>query len=167
VLITLFTDASFSNRYKRGTWAAWFKVDGKTSRFSGTIVAELQQSGDAELAALANGLFAITRTLGPTTGDKIIAQTDSVEAITAVRMLTHSRPYAKDVVTYIDKLRNIHGFTLELRHVKGHKGAQTPRHAVNTWCDGECRRLMGLLIAERQQPKPPGDPICACSSTLL
>jgi hypothetical protein len=30
------------------------------------------------------------------------------------------------------------------RHVHGHKGVVTPRNAVNTWCDSECRELMRL-----------------------
>ena len=161
MLVTLFTDASFSRRYKRGTWAAWFKADGKASRFSGTIVAALEQSGDAELAAFANGLFAVARTLGPVPGDKIIAQMDSVEAITAVQTQDHPRPYAKTVLAYIRNLQQTYGFTLELRHVKGHNGTRTPRHAVNTWCDGECRRLMGLLLAEHQRPKQTGETTCA------
>ena len=36
------------------------------------------------------------------------------------------------------------GITVEFRHVTAHKGVVTPRNAVNSWCDSECRKLMRL-----------------------
>ena len=147
MLITLFTDASFSRRHGRGTWAAWFKANGATFRFSGIIRAQLTQSGDAELAALANGLVCVVRTLAPSANDKIIAQLDSAEAIGAVRFHNHPRPYVQAVLGHIAELRKRCGFALDLRHVKGHRGDDTPRSAVNSWCDKECRRRMGELLA--------------------
>ncbi len=36
------------------------------------------------------------------------------------------------------------GIVVEFRHVTGHMGVATPRNAVNTWCDKECRKLMRL-----------------------
>ena len=83
----------------------------------------------------------------PKKGDKILVQTDSVEAIHALRCGAHVRPIATAAVKHVKALQEAHGFTYILRHVKGHKGAATPRNAVNTWCDRECRRLMGTLLA--------------------
>ena len=47
--------------------------------------------------------------------------------------------------------------TLILRHVKGHEGTKTPRNAVNTWCDKECRIRMGQLIKEQRNDKDTGE----------
>ena len=44
-----------------------------------------------------------------------------------------------------------------------HKGVSTPRNAVNTWCDTECRKLMrlareaalsGLILVNRPEAEP-------------
>lgn len=147
MLITLFTDASFSERLCRGTWAVWFKADGVTYRFSGKIKGTLTQSGDGELSAVANGLHLIVRSLTPPEGSRIIAQTDSQEAISAIQSWGHPRDGANAILLYIRTLLTTHRLRLELRHVKGHKGTITPRNAVNTWCDKECRRQMGELLA--------------------
>ena len=147
MFVTLFTDASFSRRLSRGTWACWFKNEGQTWRYSGILRETIVQSGDGELMAIANGLVAVVKKLEPKKGDKILVQTDSVEAIHALRCGAHVRPIAPAAVKHVKALQEAHGFTYILRHVKGHKGAATPRNAVNTWCDRECRRLMGTLLA--------------------
>jgi serine/threonine-protein kinase RIO1 len=49
------------------------------------------------------------------------------------------------------------GIAVEFRHVSAHKGVVTPRNAVNTWCDKECRRLMRLArdaVSADQQDHP-------------
>ena len=152
MLITLFTDCSFSYRLSRGTWAAWFKVDGKTYRYSGTLREQIAQSAEGELRALANGLHYIKKTLAAPSGTKIIAQMDSVEAINAIRSKAHPRPQAKETVDYILAILTAEHWRLVLRHVKGHQGNATPRSAVNSWCDRECRRLMGELLAATNTP---------------
>ncbi len=146
MLITMFTDSSFNRKLNRATWAAWFKCDGKTLRYSGIVKQSVSQSGDGELAAIANGLKAIKLKLAPPAGSRIIAQTDSVEAIHAIRSGNHIRLYSNQATKYILEIVKTEAWRLDLRHVKGHKGTQTPRNAVNSWCDVECRRLMGQLI---------------------
>jgi ribonuclease HI len=148
MLITMFTDASFSSTLQRGTWAAWAKAEGTTQRFSGVIKRPLKQSGDAEIAAIANGLHCACRALSPPPNSKFIIQTDSAEAICAYRTVSHARPYCQEILAYAQLIASTNQLTLEFRHVKGHKGNATPRHAVNTWCDREARKLMGALIRE-------------------
>jgi len=144
----MFTDASFNARLRRATWASWIKHNGTTFRDSGIVVAECAQSGDGELAAIANGLHKCKHHLGPLAGARIIAQTDSQEAIDALRKREHPRRYAHEVTRWILFFTVQHNVRVEFRHVKGHKGMQDRRSAVNTWCDKECKRQMGLLLAQ-------------------
>jgi hypothetical protein len=55
------------------------------------------------------------------------------------------------------------GIVVEFRHVTAHKGVSTPRNAVNTWCDTECRKLMrlareaalsGMILVNRPEAEP-------------
>jgi ribonuclease HI len=148
MLITMFTDASYSSTLKRATWAVWFRCDGTTHRRSGYVKHSVTQSGDGEIAAIVNGMHQVYTVLNPPPGSKLIIQTDSAEAIHAYRCGNHVRPYCNQVIAYGLRLTASQRWVLDFRHVKGHKGTQTPRNAVNTWCDGECRRLMGRLILE-------------------
>ena len=148
MLVTMFTDSSFSQRIGRATWAAWAKADGLTSRWSGPVKSPVTQSGDGELAAIANGLYHVVKYLSPSAGSKIIIQTDSQEAIDALKRRYHVRRYAQMTVGYIHNHAAKHGLILDLRHVKGHRADEDRRAAVNTWCDRQCRMEMGKLLAD-------------------
>ena len=150
MLVTLFTDASFNRALGRGVWAAWAKANGKTIRHSGAIKEPMPDIAESELAAIANGLFAAKKKFEPPFGSKIIVATDSAEAIASLCNRNHPRVKARFLTNYIHALAQEQGWTLDIRHVKGHKGTQTPRNAVNTWCDKECRRLMGLLLKQNK-----------------
>ena len=150
MLVTLFTDASFNRALGRGVWAAWAKADGKTIRYSGALREPMSDIAECELAAIGNGLAAVKAKFAPPFGSKIIVATDSAEAIASLRSRNHPRVKCRFLTNYIHALAQAEGWTLDIRHVKGHRGAATPRNAVNTWCDKECRRLMGLLLKQNQ-----------------
>lgn len=145
-LITLFTDAGFCPRTRLASWAMWAKADGVAIRRSGMFLERPIGSDVAELKAMANGISLVISIMRPAHGAKIIAQTDFIAIVSAMtapkikRAKTRDRWQAAiDVVR--DKLARS-GVTVEYRHVKGHKGTKTPRNAVNTECDKECRRLL-------------------------
>ena len=150
MLVTLFTDASFNRALSRGVWAAWAKADGKTIRYSGALKDKVPDIAEAELAAIANGLYAVKAKFEPPTSSRIIVASDSMEAITSLRLRNHPRITCRQITNYIHALSREQDWTLDIRHVQGHKGDKTPRHAVNTWCDKECRRLMGLLLKQKE-----------------
>jgi ribonuclease HI len=145
MLITLFTDASYCDRSRVGAYAAWAKADGRTVRHSGVLKQPVPSSSLAETMALVNGIHLAIAAMRPPSSSKIIAQTDCLTAIQALTgMLKRAqaiRDYAAVIAAYRDKVAAA-GVVVEFRHVRGHKGTVTPRNAVNTWCDGECRRLM-------------------------
>jgi ribonuclease HI len=157
-LVTLFTDASYNHRLRRGTWAAWAKCNGVTMRRSGILRDEMFGSTHAELAAVANGLVAVKQTFGPDNGSKIIIQSDCLNGLTSIRNGTKKTDPASNIASFVNDYAKTQGWELDLRHVKGHRAATTPRNAVNTACDVECRRQMGLLLeqlGEATKTKPP------------
>ena len=148
-LVTMFTDASWNRATLIGVWSMWAKLDGNTIRYSGILRNKMPQIGTAELSAIANGLFCIKRKFQCEENTKIIAQTDSLEAISAINSNNHPRPEDNALALHIKEFVKTNGWRLELRHVKGHKGTATRRNAVNTWCDRECKRQMGIALRER------------------
>ena len=149
-LVTMFTDASFSNRHRRGTWAAWAKMNGNTMRRSGILKDSVQSPEVAELCAIANGLVALHQQWAEEVGHKIIIQTDCKNAIHRIQGVAKPNKHTAKAVAFIKGYAQKRGWELEFRHVKGHKGTATPRNAVNTFCDAECRRQMGILLAQLQ-----------------
>ncbi|HTW70865.1 MAG TPA: RNase H family protein, partial [Acetobacteraceae bacterium] len=145
MLITLFTDASYCSRFRIGAYAAWAKADGRTVRHSGVLKQAVASSSLAETMALVNGIFVALAAMRPPTASKIIAQTDCLTAIHALsgmlRKAATIKQYEPVVAAYRGKIAAA-GIAVEFRHVSGHKGTVTPRNAVNTWCDAECRRLL-------------------------
>jgi hypothetical protein len=147
MLITLFTDASHCTQTHVAAYAVWAKAEGRTIRRTEILKERPSDSAVAEAQALVNGLCIALATLKPPPGSKIIAQTDCLSAIAALTgQLKKSRAIARFVsVTsaYASRVACT-GVAVEFRHVGAHKGVVTPRNAVNTWCDKECRRLMRL-----------------------
>jgi len=164
MLITLFTDASYCSRSRIGAYAAWARADGRTVRHSGVLKQAVANSSLAETMALVNGIFVALAAMQPPAASKIIAQTDCLAAIHALTgMLTKAatiRQYETVVAAYREKVAAT-AITVEFRHVSGHKGTVTPRNAVNTWCDTECRRL---LRAARTKVSRPGKKSAAAAA---
>ncbi len=151
MLITLFTDASYCSRSRVAAYAAWAKADGRTVRHSGVLRQPVPNSAMAETMALVNGIHVAIAAMRPPAASRIIAQTDCLGAIQALSGLLRRaqviRQYEAVVAAYRDKVA-ASGVVVEFRHVRGHKGTVTPRNAVNTWCDEECRRLMRAARTE-------------------
>jgi len=146
MLITMFTDAGFDHQLKLGVWAAWAKADGVAMRRSGVLRSDIPNVDVAELQAIANGLACIVPAMAPPAGSKIIAQTDSLNAIRAIKRTAYCKPASfsrvENMLTVITKFTTGANLVVEWRHVRAHQGTGTPRNAVNEWCDGECRRLL-------------------------
>lgn len=151
-LVTLFTDAGFCPHTNLASYAVWAKADGGTLRKSGVLRGKLETSDIAEMRALANGVALVLSAMKPRNGARIIAQTDCQSAISAMLGTGYKKKAAQERVRHAtevvrDKLIAA-GVTIEYRHVGGHMGNRTPRNAVNTWCDGECRRWLKQARAE-------------------
>lgn len=158
-LISLFTDAGLKDGV--GAWAMWAKQNGDVIRYSGIIRRACDSSNDAELCAIANGLYVLKRRWEVSAQTTILLQSDSTSALGMLQGVTVSPPLIAfkhhgptrvygslasyknhDIVAYIKTLVAENEWILKTRHVKGHRGTQKPRFAVNTWCDRECTRLL-------------------------
>lgn len=149
-LISLFTDAGLMPD-GFGAWAAWAKRDGETIRRSAVIKRLCVSSTEAELCAIANGLAFVCLKWNPPEQTTILLQTDSTGAISAIKGQVNQFP---DIVSYVNDLIANRRLILALRHVKGHRGTVSPRHAVNTWCDRECTKLLrDHRIINKNDPK--------------
>lgn len=158
MLITLFTDASYCSRTRIAAYAAWAKTDGRTLRHAGVLRDPAANSTLAETMALVNGIHLAIAGMRPPPASRIIAQTDCLTAIEALTgRFTNPktiRQYAEIVAAYRSRVDTVR-VVVEFRHVGGHKGTVTPRNAVNTWCDQECRRLMRAARQQSQQSARP------------
>lgn len=147
MLITLFTDASHCAETHVAAYAAWAKADGRTVRRAGVLKEPVPDSAIAEAQALVNGLCFVLAAFAPEVDSKIIAQTDCLAAIAALtgqlRKPKALVRFASVTAAYQTRIAAT-GIAVEFRHVTAHKGVVTPRNAVNTWCDSECRKLMRL-----------------------
>lgn len=145
LLITMFTDASHCSQTKLAAYAVWAKVNGETIRRSGLFRDKLPDSMIAEAMALVNGIHIVVATLAPPPQSRIIAQTDCLAVIglltNPIRRGRTKQKYAAILDRYRSAVSTAQ-IEVEFRHVASHKGDSTPRNAVNTWCDRECRALM-------------------------
>ncbi len=162
MLITMFTDASHCGKTHVAAYAVWAKADGVTVRRAGVLRERVADSSIAEAQAIVNGLCFALAALKAPVASKVIAQTDCLTAIAALtgqlRKPKSVARYAEIAAIYQARVAST-GVMIEFRHVSAHKGVVTPRNAVNTWCDNECRKLMRLARATL----PPGDLVSSIS----
>jgi ribonuclease HI len=149
MLVTMFTDISVSMRHGIGTYAVWAKESGNTLRHVARFKTPVFDSNVAEVLAIVNGLFIVIRQMQPPTDSKIIAQTDSATAISALTPLISHGRYAQALIRR-NQILHGRGIEVEYRLVKGHKGHADRRSSVNTWCDRACRDLLRTTIREQE-----------------
>lgn len=171
MLVTLFSDASLCPDTRCGGWAAWVKCDRGTCRGEGPFRFQTIDTSIAEAMAVINGLYIAIRDEIIRTDDIVLVQTDSnsvmgilrgetrrrVTEQIRMRRRTTYRALRKDVQERNELIDMISGMFLKFmedhkikvvwRHVKGHKGLEDRRSAVNTDCDARARQ--GMLSARR------------------
>jgi ribonuclease HI len=166
MLVTLFSDASMCHHRMVGGWAAWLKCNRGTMRAGAPFSVRVRDTAMAEAMAVVNGMAIGLRDGLVLDGDEILVQTDndsvmSVLLGTAVRRTRtelkrrrgRSRSQIKrDVAVRNDEIRAVasvfsrmtstRDLTIRWRHVKGHRGKEDARSAVNTYCDVTARDHM-------------------------
>lgn len=173
-VLTLFTDASYCPSTGAGGWGAWmrFGPDARhIRRHSGQLKSDAQNSTGAELAAVVNGLVLVRYVLrveaeeiaaadarrpSPRFGGSTIValRTDSQEAVRILRgrgSCHHS--YAAECAAAALEIVSEGKWDFRPEWVKGRRGTQDPRAAVNTWCDKAAGEHMRVL---REQLNPRG-----------
>jgi ribonuclease HI len=157
MIVTVNTDASFSNKYKVGSYAFWVVCDEYKFKSSGMLKQQVANSTLSEMRCICNALSLLAKkrktTEGATTKmiHHVIVNTDSLNAIHVFtddkeRMhhyhLTNKKYQSITKVYNKIKKDNYTGVKMEFRHVKAHRDTKTGRTWVNDWCDKECKKHM-------------------------
>lgn len=139
---TLNTDASVGRA--AGGWAVWITTDAKRIKEWGTFRQPVADSNMAEMMAIINGIHIIKRRLPKPR--ILVVNTDSLFCRNVInRQWVSANP---ELATMARRL------ILECRYfpkvyakeIRGHTTINTPRHAVNRWCDAYARRGMRGLV---------------------
>jgi ribonuclease HI len=163
VLVTINTDASFNDQYKIGAYAYWIVSDGCRIKYAG-MLKECTRSVEAELKAIANGLYRLTKSRRVNEIHGIIINTDctnAIEAIKGERILKDKG--CTDAIEYIHTYQRIlkeanqidkptYSY-IDYRHVKAHSKIKDSRSFVNDWCDRQARRLVKQRVNQIKQKK--------------
>lgn len=135
MLTTLYTDASFHHAHKYGGWAVWARSEYGRLVKSGPCPEYVDDSNDAELAAMYAGIYLISQHWPDT--ERILICSDSQTALEWVL----DKPRRKDRTgtnRLQKKIRHLcikHRLSITPRWVKGHSKAGTAQAYLNRRCD--------------------------------
>lgn len=159
MIVTINTDASYSNKFKVGAFAFWIVCNqGKVCR-AGPLKGEIKDCHTAELMAITNALFVLSEKvksgqIGRIT--KVIINTDSLRSIQiltgdkeAYYKYNLNRPYYKVVKTKFKGMKKkfFDGVVFDYRHVRAHTSTDTARSWVNDWCDKSAKEELGKILS--------------------
>lgn len=153
--ITLMVDGSFCPETGAGGFGYWIASERGKLGGGGPIKNISDNPTDVEMKAICNALV-IAMNLGfAVSGDKILVQTDSKQAIAAFE---HNRIPGSESermsVSFLDKFRKENNLLVVYRHVKGHSDNPGARFAANNHCDERAktamRKVRADIIKERQ-----------------
>lgn len=141
--VTITTDASYCPETGVGAFAFWISSDAGPVLKSGILKAPLNGSISAEAAAIANAVCFLSRTAKRLR--RVIINTDCLSVknfLMEEATIKKQNETVKRAVKYVHSKCIELGWTLDVRHVKAHSGVATSRKYVNSWCDGEAKRVL-------------------------
>lgn len=151
--VTITTDASYSKKHNRGTYAFFITSNlGRTSQ-SGVLRKKCSSPSEAEFKCIVNALVFLSQ---QTWFDKVKNVYVNTDSMNAIHVWNHDLKSIKRYgITKLKKMmfsprvqvRSLYkGKKIELRHVKAHVGTDTKREWVNDFCDKAAKTEMGILI---------------------
>jgi ribonuclease HI len=162
MLVTINTDASFSNTHNVATYAFWIACDkGKFFR-SGELKGSVFTSTHAEMKCIINALYFVFDNAELREAKKIIVNTDSL--ISIEKFKKNKKVWGKSKKVFIkeeldiikeqfNKILDLHIFkknkknvVVEYRHVKAHEHVNNAKHFINDLCDREAKVQMGIVL---------------------
>lgn len=170
MIITINTDASFSNTHNIGTYAFWIASNkGKLFR-SGALKGKIYSSTHAEMKCIINAMHQIFNDENFKNVTRIIVNTDCLFLIDKfedpykdwisskkIQLIHESNAiknkFKKIYNSYFSDKPNKFKIKIEYRHVKAHSHTENARHFVNDFCDKEAKKQMGLLLKTIKKPK--------------
>lgn len=156
--ITINTDASYSSKYKIGTYAFYIVCDTFKIKSGGIFKCAPSNPMEAEMMCMANALHTLLVQHELPQTSILVINSDclfSFQHITRKSKL----PIGRKVASILKQVRNrtlLNGCIMpkyEFRHVKAHNGTPDARSHVNEWCDREAKRWMGIALQNTEPIK--------------
>lgn len=168
MVVTINTDASFNAQYKVGGYAYWIVYNGQRVK-NGGLLKDCQNSTEAEIKAIANALYKLTR-LKFKEVFLIVINTDCLPAVDLITGKSKTEVQGTNdavaaIHSYITHLRidnNVNKSNIEYvdyRHVKAHTKARDKRSYVNDWCDTVAKdfvkqHILKLCQSQKRNSQP-------------
>lgn len=152
--VTINTDASFSARHNRGTYAFWIRSDEGKISLSGVLRAKCKRAEVAEFKCIINALHTLIHSEWKGI-ERIVINTDCLnvihlmndnrKAIRRYRLRSWGEPLVEKFREIKSKSR-LSRNSIDIRHVRAHVSTESSRQWVNDWCDTNAKRQMNRLL---------------------
>lgn len=152
--ITIYTDASFDQSLEVGGWASWIKTEGCENILCGGIIkSRISNSTEAELCAIANGVYVAMRKRGAGLGDLLIVVTDSLNAQLLLQDKRRNiSSIERKIYNQIMTWRLNCGWSLKVNKVKAHNGQRDGKRSyVNNLVDQTAKSYLQQARAQAAQ----------------
>lgn len=163
LIVTLNTDASFSNKYNVATYAFWIACDDGRFFRSGALKGSVFSPIHAEMKCIINALHYMFESGEFKSMNRIIINTDCLFAMQKLQnpegewgsskkseLIDELRDikmrYMKIFNDFLSKTPLVRKVSFEYRHVKAHTHTNNSRHFVNDFCDKEAKKQMGIVL---------------------
>jgi ribonuclease HI len=153
MLVTIFTDASYSEKYHLGAWACFIRSDNLTIKKSGKVQQEVDDSNTCELMAIVNAL-AILERHRKLSDCRLIIKTDSLTTIKMIRGGTDKQGFSTALRYAVTRLSRVESF--RFTHVKAHVFKREdpeygkPQYSINRWCDIHARKHLREAVRKAE-----------------
>ena len=153
--ITINTDASFSRKHGRGTYAFWIICNEYKITMSGVLKNKISRPEIAEFQCIINALYLVFNTPTKNKITKIFLNTDCLNVISIVTRDKEKckryglNKWGHNTHEVYQKLFKEHGFkrdVMDYRHIKSHQHTDTKANYVNQWCDDNAKLEMNKLL---------------------
>lgn len=157
--LTINTDASYSHKYKVGTYAFYIVCDLFKIQKSGYFKVKPKSPMDAEMMCMANALATLNAQKELPVVKLIIINSDCLYSFEKIG-LKKKNETGRVVAKQLQQVRNKMAFRgvilpkFDFRHVKAHNGTPDARSYVNDWCDREAKKWMGYLLNKLKEDEP-------------
>lgn len=155
--VTVMADASFDGKRLRAGWAVWIRSGRRVIRYAGHGPAD--DSCEAELTALGNGVIAAVHNLRLCTGDVVVMQSDNQHALGVLsgsQRVREDRIPDQEIHGEVTTLLRTRGIALRTKFVRGHQGDASVCAAIQGWCDATARAALSMAAVDellsRQHP---------------
>lgn len=160
MVITINTDASFSEKYSLGTYAFWIICNKFKVLKSGVLRKKVKRPEVAEFRCIINAIH-VALNQDCKDASLIIINTDCLNVIHLINKDRHAiqkyrlQSWGSFLCMEFESLLTRHQFKgkVEFRHVRAHTGISDKRSYVNEWCDSEAKKMLQSEIDQRKSKK--------------